>query len=133
MVVKIQIIVLEVEIVEIAREVREEIKRSPIFIIKENLYMIEEQIELLQREFLILIVDCIIRKILNKEDKRRWRGEKDQGKDIQKEKIRGMLVIIVINLGKGKDIQDLLLIADFTRPLKHKKKEENKQSNAENH
>jgi len=73
----IQIIVMEVEIVEIvetveiiakeAREAKEELVESIMFTVEENHYMIEEQIE---REFLILIVDYITRKILKKEGKK---------------------------------------------------------------
>lgn len=73
----IQIIAMEVEIVETvetveiiakeAREAKEELVESIMFTVEENHYMIEEQIE---REFLILIVDYITRKILKKEDKK---------------------------------------------------------------
>ena len=73
----IQIIVMEVEIVETvetveiiakeAREAKEELVESIMFTVEENHYMIEEQIE---REFLILIVDYITRKILKKEGKK---------------------------------------------------------------
>jgi hypothetical protein len=73
----IQIIVMEVEIVETvetveiiakeAREAKEELVESIMFTVEENHYMIEEQIG---REFLILIVDYITRKILKKEGKK---------------------------------------------------------------
>ena len=89
-------------------------------VIKESRYMKKEQIERLLKEFLILTVDCIHKKLKKIEGKKPQKEEKELTKEVQAINNKEIIAIDQ-DLKDVKNQDNIHQIADFIKLQKHKK------------